>query len=286
MVKKLLMLIVALLPFCNVAEGGVLEKFLLQKNGPVSSPMIRVLVVNDRPGVVVEVKGKYHLYDPNDNTHVSTRFIGKRKYIQALKGGLQWGEEFPGLHQIKIVPDDASVTTVVDGVEYKGLVYVYDVDGQINVVNEVPIEDYLASLLNPMVREPLSEETLAALAIVARTNAYYHIENPKSPYWDVDGQKIGYHGYAVVDRKTPINKAINGSRSLIMSRSGSGKEEKAVPFLAQWDFIRPIDSPVVDSNISIIDAEKMANKGDNAAQILTKAYPGTALKSMHNSTRP
>src|SRR5437763_277312 len=69
-------------------------------------PKIRVLVIHDKPGVILEVKGKYKIYDPHSLEHLTTRFVGKRKFIQAVHDGLKWGEEFPGLHQLMIVPDE------------------------------------------------------------------------------------------------------------------------------------------------------------------------------------
>ena len=277
---RFLLLLLALMPFQNCLQARALDDFLFRKSAPTAPPMIRVLVVNERPGVVVEVKGKYRLYDPKDLKHISTRFLGKRKYIQALKGGLQWGEEFPGLYQVMIVPDEQNITVVVDGVEYRGSIYIYDIEGKISVVNEVFIEDYLASLLAPQVRSIYPEEMLAAIAITARTNAYYQVENPKNAYWDVDGKAIKYQGHSVTDGRSPIEQAIDASRYLIMSRSPADTQ-KAVPIQAQWDFLRPTGGEVVDASISLTEGEAMAKKGDHAAKILEKAFPGTSILLMH-----
>lgn len=279
---KCLLLMLAFLPFQNSMQAGVFDDVLFKRNPVNTPPMIRVLVVNERPGAVIEVKGKYRLYDPKDQSHISTRFIGKRKYIQALKGGLQWSEEFPSLHQLMIVPDEQNITVVVDGIEYRGSIYVYDVEGKISVVNEVYIEDYLASQLTPQVRASYPEEVFAAIAITARTNAYFQVENPKNNYWDVDGKSVKYQGYAVTDGRSPIEQAIEATRYLIMSRSAPDSP-KAQPFQAQWDFLRPTGSAILDSAISLQDAETMAKKGDHAAKILERAFPGTSMLLMHYS---
>src|SRR5262249_11555913 len=149
-----------------------------------------------RTGVVLEVKGKYKIFDPHTKEHISTRYTGKRKFIQAVSDGLKWGEEFPGVHQLLVTPDGPDVTIIVDGIEYHGPVYVYDIGGTISVVNQVPVEEYVSSILSQHYREPLSPETLAAIAIAARTSAYYSAENPKSDYWSIDAQQMGYQGFA------------------------------------------------------------------------------------------
>src|SRR5437588_276475 len=110
-------------------QAGVFDRPFVKKEMP--APSIKVLLDHNRPGVVVEVKGEYKLYDPRTNEHMSTRFIGKRKYFQALKDGLQWGEEFPGLHQIKIEPSTAATTIIADGLEYRGSIYLYGIEGRL-----------------------------------------------------------------------------------------------------------------------------------------------------------
>ncbi|MCB1119781.1 MAG: hypothetical protein KDK65_07465, partial [Chlamydiia bacterium] len=92
-------------------------------------PMIKVLIAHDVSGVVLEAKGRYQIYDPHTKEFVVKRAQGKRKLIQPLKEGLKWGEAFPDLYQLVFVPDSEKTTFLVDGVEYQGNVYVYDIGG-------------------------------------------------------------------------------------------------------------------------------------------------------------
>lgn len=239
-------------------------------------PKIRVLIVYDKPGVVLEVKGMYKLYDPLTGEHISTRYVGKRKFIQAVQDGLKWGEEFPGVHQLLVVPDEKSTTTIVDGIEYRGPIYVYDVGGTISVVNEISIENYLSSILAERHPQKNSPEFLAAIAIAARTAAYYAIEHPKSQYWEVDGRQVGYQGYAVVEESSDIEKAIHDTRYMVMSNSPTGIQA----FPAQWSRGQG-SSPGLLSNISLEQATEMARQGANAAQILEKAFPGIKIELIH-----
>jgi stage II sporulation protein D len=248
---------------------------------------VKVLVLHDQPGAMLEVKGKYKIFDPNPKKtddgqetfeHISTRFIGKRKYIQTPSGGLRWGEEFPGLHQLVIVPDDANTTTLVDGIEYPGSVYVYDIGGTISIVNELKLEDYLNSILTQQYPEAMNEEVLNAITIAARTTALYQIENPKTNFWTIDGKLANYQGSAAANPSKGVERAIKITRNMVLSQKAEG-DNKIAPFIALWGPAQGAKgAPVIVSKINLAQADEMAQRGDNAAQILGKAFPNATIK--------
>lgn len=261
MFKKLL---IALFLVSASLQAGIIENWVsnLWKKDEGHPPLIKVLIAHSKPGMVIEVKGKYTLYDPHTMNHISTRFIGKRKYMQALTDGLKWGEEFPGMHQLLIVPMDQKTTTLVDGVEYKGSIYVYDVSGTISVINEIYVEDYLNSLLtSKYAADPLTFETLSALAIDHRTQAYWQVKNPKTPFWDVDATKEGFEGSAVV--KNPL-QAVTTTKYMVLLKDGS-------VFNADWP-----------STFTLAESDKLAREGQHASQILSRIFPGTTIRVLTN----
>jgi stage II sporulation protein D len=253
--------------FFGTAEAGVLENWAsyLWKQDSQKPPTIKILVAHNKPGIVLEVKGKYKLFDPHKNEYMSTRFIGKRKFLQPLSNGLKWGEEFPGVYQIMIMPEDPNTTTLVDGIEYKGSIYVYDVGGQISVVNGIDVEDYLNSLLSTHYPQKLPEEMLGAIAITNRTEAYWQAKHPKTSYWDVDASRVGYEGYAVAGRPSTIPQALSTTKYMVLVNNNE-------PIEANWD----------RAAISLNEAEKMAKQGEHAAQILSKAFPNSTLRVFSN----
>jgi stage II sporulation protein D len=284
MIKKLCLLVLAFMPFVAPADAAIADFF--SKPACATPPAIKVLIVQNKPGVVLEVKGKYHVYDPNTKEYLGLRYLGKRKFIQALCDGIQWGEEFPGRHQLQIVPDNQCITTIVDGIEYRGSINIYDVQGAICVVNEVDVEDFVQSMLAPQARAKHSAETLAALAIAARTHAYYLMQNPKSPFWAVDASKIGYQGYAVTYGDSELDSAIYATRYLVMT-TGLAQNGVAVPFPAYWgDQGKSLSEQSIAARISLNEGDSMAEKGDNAAKILTKAFPEIAIVLMHQTPSP
>lgn len=282
MLLRILFVLLAFGPMAAPLDAGWFDSITsyFRKPGPAKPPKIRVLIVHDQQGVVVEVKGKYKIYDPHNGEHISTRFVGKRKFMQAVRDGIKWGEEFPGLYQLMIVPDETSTTTLVDGIEYRGPIYIYDIGGTISVVNEVSIEDFLSSTLAQGYRQKMPEELLAAIVIAARTNAYFAAANPKNQYWSVDARPANYQGYAVVDPASEIEKAILDTRYMVMSNSAPG-EEQINAFPAEWKNDATNYGQQYVSKITLDQAAQMARQGEHAAQILTKAFPGVKIELIH-----
>lgn len=93
MYAQFVLFLMALAPVAMPLEASVLDSVRLALFGEQQAkpPVIKVLVMHDKPAATLDVKGKYRIYDPNTNEHISTRFIGKRQQIQAISGGLKWG---------------------------------------------------------------------------------------------------------------------------------------------------------------------------------------------------
>ena len=278
--------IAAVNPF-NVVEAGWMDSITgaFNRTAQSETPTIKVLLTHDQDMVILEVKGTYNLYDPRNGELISTRFKGKRRNVRALKEGLAWGEEFPGIHQIAIIPDNYETKTIVDGIEYIGGIFIYDVGGTISIVNKVPVENYLDSIMSPMFRNEMPQELLSALAVTARTNAYSQAQNSKTPYWDVDASQVGYKGTFTVTQGSPVQKALQQTQFLVLNRVGVN-EWVTTPFAVQWGAYNigkgQQDQPLY-SKISILEAENMAKKGIRADVILTKAFPDTTIE-LYRST--
>lgn len=281
MILRVFLLFLAFLSFNSALQANVWDNITgYFKREKLEPPTIRVLILHDVEGANLQVLGKYSLYDPYTNSHISSRFSGKNRYIQALSDGLKWGEAFPGLYQIKIQPKELAMRTMINGNEYEGSVYIYDIGGALSAVNQVPVEDYVRSVLSVYADQDLESETLAALAIVARTNAYFQAAHPKNTYWAVDAQKVGYPGVALLPSQ--LEEAIEMTRYMIMSRTGV-YEGIATPFAAQMDAKENLVRDVEIAKISLEEANEMAQKGAHAAQILAKAFPHSPIMLMQYS---
>lgn len=286
MINRWLACLVAFSSVHTVVEAGVWDKvksaFVAEKPQP---PTIKVLVAHDAEALTIEVKGKYNLYDPYKNKLISNRFVGKNHLMQPLSDGLKWGEKFPGVFQLLIKPDDNNTTTLIDGIEYRGSIYVYDIGGTISVVNEVDIEDYLHSVLSLQLNKPQSDEAMAAVTIAARTHAYNIATSAPNPYWHVDAEKVGYQGHGVTSRIGGLEKALASTKYMVMNMKGSTSNE-IVPFSLQLVQSNAERNAILEkglAGLSIEDAEDLAKRGNHAATILSKAFPDTTISLIHDS---
>ena len=199
---------------------------------PMAPRNIQVLLEKDVDGALLEVKGPYYIFDPHDGSRVSSGLIGKRFMIHEMESGLKWGEEFPGVHQIYIKPRSSETSIFVNGIQYAGSVAVYGVDNKINLINDIDIELYVKSTLTTQFPSPLEPEVMSALAILARTDAYYHATraNPHS-FWHIAAEDIDYQGSALVIHNSSIDRSVDSTKNLILLHPENGHD---LPFAATW----------------------------------------------------
>lgn len=277
MLVLLELLLVFATPSCEAGIWTNVKTWIFGASKP-PEPSIKVLIVNDRPTASLELTGKYKIFDPRENSWISTRFVGKRKHLEATPSGIKWGEEFPGIYQIKIVPDHEETRAFINGNEYKGTFFIYAVEGNINVVNDTPVETLLSGILVPEFREKtIPEEALAAAVIAARTNAYFQEQHPRSPYWSIDAEQVGYKGIPV-DARSTAERVIRKTRAMYLARK-AGPQGELNPFPAQWE---GGNTRVIASKIPFSQVEKLAEQGIDAAQILNQSFPGSTLELMQN----
>jgi len=177
------------------------------------------------------VKGPYVLFNPHDGAKVASGVLAKRFIVRETDGGLKWGEEFPGVHQIYIHPRSQDTTIFINGIQYSGGVAVFGVNGTINIVNDVNIESYVKSILSSQFPTPLEPEVMSALAILIRTNAYYKAMHNPNSYWHAAAAEDNYNGSALIVSNSPAVRAADTTRNLILVHPNDGKN---FPFPATW----------------------------------------------------
>lgn len=185
---------------------------------------VRVLLKKLAPEATLEVKGRHLLYNPKTETYLTSSNKKKKAKIVAHDKGLFWGDLLSGTFEIRIVPDEKNCSILVDGIQYKGWVEVYNIGGTINVINEVDAENYLKSTLNQQPLPKLSKESIDALVITERTNLYHEIEKGSYASWQLDAEKGGYFG---ILPGRAIDDAVERTRDLIL-------RYKKKTFAASW----------------------------------------------------
>lgn len=262
-------------------EAGVWDgvKATLGLQSQPKAPTIKVLLARDLPEATLEVHGKYNIYDPYTGGRLATRFVGKGARLTPMSDGLRWGEAFPAIYQIVVVPDEPHTVSVVNGVEYRGSIFVYQVEGRISIINEVPVEEYVASVLSTTLSEPVEREPMAAMAIAMRTEAVNTALTHANKFWHVEADRVGYLGSSVVMSEGTVPRVMRETRHLVLSKTRAF-QGGVTPF--DTECVLPQKS--MEPAWSLAKAQEMGDKGKNAAQILEGIYPNTSVELM--STMP
>jgi stage II sporulation protein D len=199
---------------------------------PIAPRQIQVLLEKDAREALIEVKGAYSLYNPHDGSKITSGRLGKRFMVRETENGLKWGEEFPGIHQIYILPKNQDSAIFINGIQYSGAVAIFGVHGTINIINELDIESYVKSILSTQFPTPLEPEVMSSLAILIRTNAYYHAMNNPGSFWHLSAVDDQYAGNALISPNSPAVRAVDTTRHLILVHPNS--EGRNFPFPATW----------------------------------------------------
>jgi stage II sporulation protein D len=199
---------------------------------PMAPRNIQVLLEKDVDGALLEVKGPYYVFNPHDGSKVTSGLLGKRFMIHETDNGLKWGEEFPGIHQIYIRPRASDTAIFINGIQYTGAVAIYGIAGTINIVNDLDIESYVKANLTAQFTAPLEAEVMSALAILARTEAYFRVMRAaNSSFYHITAEEARYQGSALVVAGSPIDRAVETTRHLILVHPDSGR---SLPFATAW----------------------------------------------------
>ncbi len=195
-----------------------------QKSKPAT---VKVLLKKLASDAILEVKGRYLIYQPQNLLLIDSGISGKRAKISASGRGIKWGELFPASFDIRIVPGDSQSSLLVDGIQYKGCLEIYSINGTINIINEVDVENYLKSILTSRLIEPMSNDVLDLIAVVERTNLYALAYKNRGASWHLEAAKEGYQGYPITISSSQINQTIDRTRYLVMTYQNA-------PFPATW----------------------------------------------------
>lgn len=202
---------------------------------------LRVQVEKDLPYAHLEINGPHHIYNSLDGTTLSRGLLNKKHAIKIEEYGLNWGEKIPGIYQIRIVPSNEQTQVIINGTSYQGCVEIHTHHNTLNIINEIAIEDFLKITLPSHFKKPLPQELMNAVAILARTHAYYlATKNPRHDF-DLDGTLFNYQDKTRTTHVDYIDQAVDLTCHAILTF-------KEKPFPATWT----LDSAGKTANFSTI----------------------------------
>ncbi len=96
-----------------------------------------------------------------------------------------------------------------------------DEDGKtLNVVNIIPLEEYLYSVVGGEIPVIFPDEAIKAQAVAARSLAYNRLGNRNSLGYDLKAAEEGQEYYGVVAEKSAINKLVDNTYGVVITYNG------------------------------------------------------------------
>ena len=137
-------------------------------------PMMRVSLLHEPQGTITLEVSESFIVRPVGSEKVLYKSgrIGPTAVV-ATKAGLKIGKRELPAAQVEIVPSQ-SPAVWVEGHQYRGTVRLYRQGGSsVQAINVLPLEDYVASVIDCEMPAAFPDEARKAQAIVARTYALY-----------------------------------------------------------------------------------------------------------------
>ena len=214
----------ALSVFSVPLEAHELLTDISQQTKPAT---IKIRLENGVESALLEVKGSYQVCDPDSDLQITSGLLSKRSKLIPQEEGIKWKETFKGIYQMRIVPLDSKTSILVNGIQYRGCIEIYQIQGKLHIVNEIDVENYLKSTLTTQFPKAPDKNVMDAIAIVARTNAYHFTLRNAHVFWHADAKEVGYQGYGITLQNLHVDRAVEATRYMVLTY-------KDTPFAATW----------------------------------------------------
>ena len=162
---------------------------------------------------------------------------------------------------------------LVNGQAYAGRLRLVQQGKGLQVINHLPLEDYIASVVGSEMPSGWNLEALKAQAVAARSYALAHMARPPSQHWHLGNTTRwqAYRGLESVNGRT--RAATAATAGLILSYQGGIVESLyASNSQISWEAHRNLGA-----SMSQEGANSLANQGQPYPQILGHYYQGASL---------
>lgn len=193
------------------------------------SPRIRVLILQSEDPVMFSSKGCLSLL-PDNGTH-ETIVSPETDTVFSASDGLLIVDKLPAGQLVRL-KSESGQNVKVNGLSYRGDIWVRAVEGQVFVVNSLDLEEYLYGVIPREISPLWPEQALKTQAVAARTYALYHMIKRKHEIYDVFsttssqvyGGKVSEHPSAIraVDQTKGEVLTCDGRLVLALYHANSG----------------------------------------------------------------
>lgn len=163
--------------FFSSSRGVLLQVPSAAADLPFPSPLIRVnLTPSPAASIELEISGAYRIRPVGDE-----RDLGHGSHLASTKvvpggPGIQIGSDRYAVSRLELVPD-RSPAIWINGHQYRGTVRLYRRPGnRLIAINVLPLEEYVASVIDSEMPAAFGDSARQAQAIVARTYALVQMQ--------------------------------------------------------------------------------------------------------------
>jgi peptidoglycan hydrolase-like amidase len=161
----------------------------------------------------------------------------------------------------------------VDGRPYAGRLRVLRASNGIQVVNHLPLESYVSSVVGGEMPASWRLEALRAQAVAARSYAMAHMARPANDHWHL-GDTTRWQNYEGLKTVSdPTVQATNSTAGVILSYQGGIVESL---YAATQQIVDEAHSHL-GASMSQTGAQELAQQGLRFNEILSHYYQGASL---------
>jgi len=166
----------------------------------------------------------------------------------------------------------------VNGMAYAGRLFVAAEAGRPTLVNHLPLETYVASVVGSEMPSSWSMEALRAQAVAARSYALAHMARPANRHWHL-GDNTRWQAYQGLKTSTTrTRQAVSSTAGLILSYQGAIVESL---YAATRDITLEAHGRL-GASMSQHGAQELAKRGRRYNEILGHYYQGASLARLRS----
>ncbi len=173
-----------------------------------SSPLIRVKILKDKSRVEVRATGSYSIRALNLARELSFPSSHSALTIEASQQGIRASGEIWG-REVLIRPEGGNSLIRVDSRRYRGQIIVQQKGSLLEVINELPLEEYLWGVIKAEISPAWPRACVLAFTIAARTYALKKLQDSSS-------RTTGYHVSS--EQEDQVYRGVEGEDSLSRER--------------------------------------------------------------------
>lgn len=154
---------------------------------------------------------------------------------------------------LRLFPDGGQI--YLNGRPYRGTIEIAEGKGGLLVINEIPIEAYLAGIINNEISSKWPEDVIKTQAVIARTYALFNRNKRAGAPWHVESSVMGqvYSGSSAEDSSALSAVAATAGEVLMFdgepaltvyhSNAGGMTEASSSVWSRDYPYLVPVESP-------------------------------------------